>query len=762
MTRIARAAIAAALLAGGCKVNTPTASVVKDPVIATIGQVPVYRSEFQYVYDKNPPASDSVSKDKSVREYLDLYLNFRLKVLDAESLGLDTLSTFREELSGYKEQLAEPYLMDSTVTAALVREAYEHMKEEIHASHLLIGLPKEANPEDTLKAYNQVVALRKQLEGGEDFSALARSQSQDPSAQTNGGDLGWFTALQMVYPFEKAAYQTPKGSISQPVRTNFGYHLIKVTDRRPSRGRAQVAHIMVRTNPEVSAEDAKAAKQKIDEIHQRLQKGEDWDKLAAQFSEDGSSRTKGGVLPPFGTGNMIPPFEDAAFALNKPGDISSPVLTPYGWHIIKLIEKKDLEPFSEMEQPLKQRVGKDSRSELNRTLFLQRLRRENRLNEDAAAKTFAFSKLTDSLRAGKWDYTPDKSLERTLFTIGNETYPVAKFFEFIKTQQEPKPTISTPYYAQLLYNNYLDQSLWDYEKKHLEEKHPDYRFLVKEYRDGILLFQRMEDQVWSKSLSDSTGQKAFFEKNRDKYQWGRRVKATVYNAADATVLAELKETLKKPHFPVSNPAFAELNFDKSKSALDTTQREQLQKIGRALQQDRSLLVEITGFADPRETEATSGKRAKAAADYLVANGADITRIITKDAGRFKPVSKTHLRKNARVTFALYSDSKTAIERSFNARKPLNLEITEGVFQKGDNPVIDEVTWQKGNYTLDRDGRKYYVEITAVEEPRPRTFDESRGAVISDYQNHLEKEWLQSLRQKYPVVVNEQEVAALTK
>jgi peptidyl-prolyl cis-trans isomerase SurA len=360
------------------------------------------------------------------------------------------------------------------------------------------------------------------------------------------------------------------------------------------------------------------------------------------------------------------------------------------------------------------------------------------------------------------DYTPDKSLDRTLFTIGNEAYPVAKFLEFVKTQQEPKPTISTAYYAQLLYNNFVDQSLWEYEKKHLEAKHPDYRFLVKEYRDGILLFQRMEDQVWSKSLSDSTGQKAFFEKNRDKYQWGRRVKATVYNAADANVLAELKETLKKPHFPVSNPAFAELNFDKNKTALDTTQREQLQKLGRALQQDRSLLVEITGFADPRETEATSGKRAKAAVDYLVANGADITRIITKDAGRFKPVSKTNLRKNARVTFALYSDSKTAIERNFNARKPLNLEITEGVFQKGDNPVIDEVTWQKGTYTLDRDGRKYYVEITAVEEPRPRTFDESRGAVISDYQNHLEKEWLESLRQKYPVVVNEQEVAALTK
>jgi peptidyl-prolyl cis-trans isomerase SurA len=650
--------------------------------------------------------------------------------------------------------------MDSSVTANLVREAYEHMKEEIRASHLLIGLPKEANPEDTLKAYQQAQALRDQLMSGGDFATLARNHSQDPSAQSNGGDLGYFTALQMVYPFEKAAYQTKTGEISQPVRTTFGYHLIKVADRRPSRGKAQAAHIMVRTNPEVSAEDAKAAKQKIDEIYQRLLKGEAWDKLASQFSEDGSSRNKGGVLPPFGTGNMIPAFEDAAFALRKPGDISAPVLTPYGWHIIKLIEKKELEPLEELEQTLRQRVNKDSRSELNRTLFLQRLRRENNLTEDASARNFAFSKITDSLRFGKWNYVPEKSLGRTLFTIGKENYPITGFFEYVKGQQEAKPTISPAYYAQLLYNSYVDQSLWEYEKTHLEEKYPDYRFLVKEYRDGILLFQRMEDQVWSKSLSDSTGQRAFFENNRSNYQWGRRVKATVYNAADASVLAELKEILKKPNFPVNNPSFAELNFDKNKTATDSGQQDQLGKLARAMQQDKSLLVEITGFADPRETEVISGKRARTVSDYLTANGIDLTRIIIRDAGRFKPVSKTNLRQNARVTFALYSTDKDAIERNFNSRKPLSLEITEGFFQKGDNEIVDKVNWQKGSHQLDYGGRKYYVEITAVEEPRPRTFEESRGATISDFQAYLEKQWLETLRRRYPVVVNEQEVQAI--
>ncbi len=762
MNKIAAIAVGVPLLLAGCK-TSKTASVqpVADPVIATIGPDPVYRSEFKYVYEKNPP-QDSTNKEKSLREYLDLYINFRLKVKEAESMGLDTAASFREELAGYKEQLAEPYLVDSTITQALVKEAYAHMKEEIHASHLLINLPKDANPEDTLKAFTRITELRQQAAAGQDFEALARQHSQDPSARQNGGDLGWFSAMQMVYPFEKAAYQTSKGSISNPVRTNFGYHLIKVMDRRPSRGKVQVAHIMVRTNPEVPEDDAKAAKGKIDEIYRRLQKGENWDQLCSQFSEDGSSRSKGGVLPPFGTGNMIPAFEDAAFALNSPGAISAPVLTPYGWHIIKLIEKKGIEPFEELEPTLKQKVTKDSRSELNRKVFLQRLRKENKLAEDEAARKLAFSKATDSLQLGNWRFAPDKSLEKTLFSINGKPYTIKNFFEYVQANQQAKPGLTASYYMQLLYNDYVDESLWEYEKTHLEEKHPEYRYLVKEYHDGILLFGRMEERVWSKSLADSAGYRAFFDANRSKYQWGQRVVASVYNAADENILAEVKELLKKNVYPVPNASFAEFNYGKDRSNLDSVQRAQLDRLVRSMKLDKSLQVEVAGYADPREKEGVSGKRAQAVAEYLTSNGLDITRVSIRDAGRYKPVSKTEMRKNARVTMTLSSTDKTAIERLMNARKPLNLEITEGAFQKGDDPFIDQVAWKAGNYTLEENGRKVYIEIKSVEAPRPRTFEESRGAVISDYQNFLEKQWLDSLRQKYPVVLNEPEVQAMLK
>jgi peptidyl-prolyl cis-trans isomerase SurA len=764
MTKCTCLVIAAALALGSCKVNqNPSATSLskeKDPVIATIGQTPVYKSEFLYVYNKNTVPADSINKEKSIQEYLDLYINFRLKVMEAERMGLDTVTTFQEELKGYKEQLAEPYLVDSTVTESLIKEAYERLKEELRASHLLLTLPADAIPEDTLKAYQKITELQKRASAGEDFTALAKANSQDPSAQSNGGDLGYFTALQMVYPFEKAAYATPVGQVSQPVRTRFGYHLIKVTDRRSSRGKMQTAHIMVRTNPEVSPEDAKAAKQKIDEIYKRLKAGEDWNQLCAQFSEDGASKSKGGVLPEFGTGNMIPSFEDAAFALAKPGDISQPVLTPYGWHIIKLQSKKPLEPLQELEPTLRQKVSKDSRFELNQTLLINRLKKDNKWVENTEARSLALSKATDSLKVARWDYTDDKSIQKTLFSIQDKKYTIKDFFEFVKDEQRVRPTINPAFYMQQLYNDFVNRSLLMFEKEHLEEKYPDYKYLVKEYRDGMLLFQRMEVQVWSKSLTDSTGYRAYFDQHKDQYQWGKRIAATVYNAANADVLSKVKALLTKKLYPVTDADFAPLTFDRNKSVLDQNNKAQLDRLAQLLVKDRTTQVEVAGNADPRENDSVSGTRAKAVADYLVSQGVDLTRIIIRDFGRFKPVSKTDIRKNSRVTLAVSSTSKSAIEKQMNAGKPLSLEITEGMFSKGDNPYVDQVNWQPGTYTLEQGGRVIYIEITKVENPRPKLFEEARGAVISDYQNYLEKEWVDGLRRQYPVVVNENEVKML--
>lgn len=758
-----------ALLVWSCK-TTQTAqqsasadAAKNDPVIAYLGQSPVYRSEFKYVYEKNGSISDTGSRAKSIQDYLDLYLNFRLKVKEAEAMGLDTLPSFKQELAGYREQLAEPYLVDSSVTKSLVREAYEHLKEEVRASHILITVPQEAPPEDTLKAYNKIVEIRQKATGSQDFDALAKEFSQDPSAQTNGGDLGYFTAMQMVYPFEKAAYQTPVGSVSQPVRSKFGYHILKVADRRPSRGKVTVAHIMVRTNPDAPQADAKAAQDKINEIYKRLTQGGDWDKLCAEFSEDGNSRGKGGVLQPFSTGGVIPEFENAAFALAKPGDVSQPVQTPYGWHIIKLIERKNLETFAQLEPTLRQKVTKDSRSELNRTLLLERLRRENKLTENALARQWAYSQANDSLKKATWNYAlGNKNLAQTLFTVKNRNYSVEDFFEYVKANQQPREKLTAAYQMQLLYNDFVNQSLIKYEKDHLEEKYPDFKYLLKEYHDGILLFQRMETQVWSKSLTDTVGQKQYYEQNKANYQWQQRVTATIYNAADNSILQQVKTRLAKKPYPVNESKYADLSFAKNSSTLTLAQQRQLDQIAEKLKSDKAFVLELSGYADRSEKSSTSAARNKAVSDYLTQSGADITQLIIRDFGTSSPASRTDAKKNSRVTFVLGSTAKSAIERELNAKKPLSLEITEGIFQKGDNPLIDQVEWKPGTYTLNSNGRVIYIEIAKVEEPRVKTFEEARGPLISDYQTYLEKEWLAELRKKYPVTVVEKEVEALKK
>ncbi|MBC7919503.1 MAG: peptidylprolyl isomerase [Ferruginibacter sp.] len=739
----------------GCKASQPPQK--PNPVLVSVGNTPIYASEFEYVYKKNSQNTDT-SSEQSIREYLDLYTNFKLKVLEAEGQGLDTLASFKQELEGYKKQLAQPYLTEKSVTENLVREAYVRLQEEVNASHILISLPPEAEPADTLRAYNQLLELRKRALAGEDFGELAKNSSQEPNAATTAGVLGYFTALQMVYPFEDAAYKTPKGNVSAPVRTRFGYHLVKVNDRRPSQGKVRAAHIMVRINPDAPQEDAEAARKKINEIHERLRQGGQWGALCQQFSDDNGSKSKEGELPVFGTGNMISSFEEAAFALQKPGDYTRPVQTPYGWHLIKLLEKIPLESLEELEPTLRQKVSKDSRSDLNRSALIGRLRRENKFSENAPVVAAAMTKADSSLARGTWTFDPaDKLLSQTLFTINQTPFAVRPFFDYAKANQQDKGKLSPGFYLQLLYKEYADQQLIAYEESHLEEKYPDYQALVKEYRDGILLFQMMDTKVWSKAITDTLGARAYFEKNQDAYQWGRRAAAVIYDAASQNVLNEAKELLAQPMQPVREPKIAALHFDKNQTALTGADSASLAPLLRTLSRDEDLHVEVGGHADPREKDALAGGRARAAADFLTNQGISLTRIIVKDFGRIKPVSRTDQRKNSRVTFQLYSKSKKAVENQLNANAPLSLQITEGIFQKGENPFVDAIPWQVGSQTSSRDGRVAYVEVTKVEEPRRKTFEEARGLVVADYQNFLEKQWVDELKKQHPVVVNEEEV-----
>ncbi|GAB2951047.1 hypothetical protein GCM10027048_15270 [Hymenobacter coalescens] len=762
------AAVAATVLAA-CQASKPTTASTSQPVLMTLGTHSVPASEFAYVYRKNNSSAPDAGTRASVQEYLNLYTNFKLKVLEAETKGLDTTQAFKRELDGYKQQLAQPYLTEKSVTDQLVREAYDHSQKEVNASHILVRITPEADPKDTLTAYQKVMALRQRVTGGEDFEKVARETSEDPSARENGGRLGYFTALQMVYPFEAAAYKTPVGQVSQPIRTRFGYHIIKVNDMRPAQGEIKVAHLMVRATPGMPKADSVTAKKKVDELYSRLQKGENWEKLVAQFSEDAGSAASGGELPPFGTGRMIPSFEEAAFKLQTPGQLAAPVQTPYGWHIIKLIEKQPVPSFEQMEPGLKQKVAKDSRSELNRAAFIKRIRTENQFTEIVPLRDLLLAQADTSLTAGRFkseayltkvaNVTPAAKAKKStvaattpLFTIKAQPYTVKDFAAFVEQRQQPRPGTTPTYAMQLLYDQFVEQSLMDFERNNLETKHEDYRMLVKEYRDGILLFQLMDEKVWSKAIEDTVGLQKYFAENQAKYQWEPRVQATVISAATPELLKKTQQQLAVGRYTVTREVPGPFEFRPGTTELTKLSLLARTSLTERLTNDPTLNVRLVGQIKAGEKGANLAlRRAQHLADYLKRQKIDASRISVAAAPRA----------GAAVTrVELTTTQLSGLEEMMNVQNPLAVQVQQRAFPKGDNKAVDAVPQQPGTHTTQQDGRYHAVIVEKVLPAGPKTLAEARGQATSDYQNYLEQQWVQELRAKYPVTVNEAEVSKL--
>ncbi|MFT4981719.1 MAG: peptidyl-prolyl cis-trans isomerase SurA, partial [Bacteroidia bacterium] len=514
----------------------------KNAVLLTVDGQDVMLSEFEAVYKKNN--RDEVVDQKDLAEYLELYINFRLKVREAEALGLDTVKKFIEELKGYQKQLAKPYLTDKEVTKKLIDEAYQRSLIDIRASHILLKIGPDALPKDTLEVYNRIMAARKKAAKG-DFAAIAKQSSEDPSAKDNGGDLGWFSVLRMVYPFETAAFSTKPGEISMPVRTRFGYHIINVVEKREAQGEILAAHIMIKTGKESSEEDVKNAETKAREVKDLLDKGQSFEDIAKKYSEDKGSSDKGGELPKFGTGRMVPAFEDAAYSLKQDGDVSNPVLTDYGWHIIKRLERFGVPKFEDIEKELSAKVAKDSRSQMSKISVLNRVKKENNFKENRKTLDAISKVLTKDLLEGKWNADTTKDLTATVFSIGKKDFSQADFAAYIGTHQTRRKPDDLVIIMNGMYSKYVEESLLDYEEAMLPSKFPEYKALLKEYRDGILLFDLTDDMVWSKAVKDTSGLKAFHTENGDKFMWGKRLDAEIYYCQKDSIVEPLKSVLAK-------------------------------------------------------------------------------------------------------------------------------------------------------------------------------------------------------------------------
>ena len=703
-----------------------------DKVLLSINGESILADEFLYVYEKNNFNNDSIYIESDVDDYFELFVNFKLKVSEAKANGIDTTDAFLSEFETYKDQLIKPYLSEAKEQERLVKEAYERMKYEIDASHILVTVDPQALPEDTLKSYQKISEVYEKAKSGEDFGALAVIYSEDPSAKTNKGGLGYFSAFQMVYPFEEAAYTTPIDSISDILRSRFGYHIIKVHDKRPYSGKIKVSHIMLRID--VNQPDTISVRNKIFEIHDQIIGGADWNELCQRYSDDQRTKNSGGTLPLIGLRQINDTsFENAAFNLETPGEISDPVRSKFGWHIIKLEERIGLEPFEEIREDLEQRVSKDDRSRMSRQVVISTLKVQNNFREVPSARDLLLNLADSSLVNGKWDVSVNKKLMKdTLFSIADKQYYMADAIREITQMQRQRAGITPEAYMNELLDKYIEQTLIDFEEKQLIETNRDFRMLLNEYYEGILLFEIMNEKVWGKAVEDTIGLQTYFDDNLDSYYWEERADAIIISSENRDIIKEVQKALEKEQLLLLEVDFV------SDQPIEVLKNETLDSLIMLYNKFDSSTIII--YADSSSLES------------ILFN--EITSFFNDHSIPKESISVKieDVLKN-KIRLQLNSKSKKSLEYLYNQESALNLQVTEQLFERGDNQLIDSIQWERGIYELNLNDSYTIILINEILDQQPKKLKDVKGLVISDYQNYLEKNWIENLRKEYSIEIN---------
>ena len=543
----------------------------KDDVLVTVAGEKISAGEFLNIYTKNNVNNQVIDK-KSLEDYLELYINFKLKVKEAEDLGMDTVKSFIQELNGYRTQLAQPYLTDESVTDQLMKEAYDRMLTDIRASHILVRVAPDAGAADTLSAFNKILDIRKQIINGKDFAEMAVTYSDDPSSKDrpsspnrppmkgNKGDLGYFTVFDMVYPFENGAYQTSPGEVSKPVRTDFGYHLIKVTDRKKALGKVMVAHVLVIFPENATHEDSIRLQEKASAAYNEILSGKDFAEVVRKYSDDKGTSEKGGILPWFGVNRMIPEFIAQVSKIEKIDDVTPPFLTTYGWHIVKLLDKKEIGTFEERTAEIKQKISRNDRGNLSKDKFINNMKTIYDYREYPDNLKAFDAVVDDSLLTASWNPSVAKGMTKPLFTLDGMDYTQEDFAGYLaKNQKNLSSEPSVKEAVSKVFKKYTEEMIIRYEDSRLEKKYPEFRMLMKEYRDGILLFELTDKKIWSKAIQDTLGLQNYYETHKDNYTWAERIDATIYTVTSADVVKTVRKLVRKN--TLKNDILSQINQD---------------------------------------------------------------------------------------------------------------------------------------------------------------------------------------------------------
>jgi peptidyl-prolyl cis-trans isomerase SurA len=514
---------------------------LNDKILLTVEGRKIQAGEFIRMYNKSQEPGNHLDIDS----YLQQFIVFKLKVTDALKDGYDTTKAYKTELSGYRNQLAQNYLTDNQTKERLLQKAYQRSLTEINAWHILISLPQEATPEDTLKAFQKASGIRERILKGEPFESVARSSSDDPSVKVNGGNLGYFTVFQMIMPFEDAAYRLRKGAISEPVRTPYGYHIIKVADKRQSKGKIRVAHIMKASPPGTAETEAKKAEDEINNIYSQLRNGTSFSELAAKYSDHKESAKNGGELNWFGTGEMISDFSEAAFSLSDTGSYTKPLRTIYGWHIIKLLEKKAPGSFEETKSFLESRINQSYLNSISKKSFVDKLKKDYRFRVNQEAYDW-FVRNTDTLVIqGLKKYDRITMPDGNLYSFLNQALTTNEFANYIERRGSMVVTKDSSVFISRSMETRASDQLIGYENSILENKYPEFRYLMNEFHDGILLFEISGKKVWNRISSDSTGLRNYYEKHKNEYLSKSAIEGKIYSVKTTDGVKTLASAFKK-------------------------------------------------------------------------------------------------------------------------------------------------------------------------------------------------------------------------
>ncbi len=719
----------------------PVAAAPETPVIR-LGDQGLSRTELTQTLE-NTTALDSGSNVEILQEVL----RRKLFVAEARALGMDTTENFREQIASHLQLAASDALEDTQEIRRLGNEAYDRYLKEVHASHIFIPLSPYASVADSLKLYSELMNIRNLAIRNRDFETQAKRWSKDPKTAASGGNLGWFSVFYLVYPLESAVYSIPKDSVSLPVRTSAGYHIIKVNDVRKNSGTVQVQHIFKHVPKDMPAAEVNTLYNRLDSLRNEIEKGAKFEDLVQQFSDDYNSRPNNGILAPFGVGKTEASFEEAVFALKK-GEVSRPIQSSTGLHLVRLLDK--FKPLSK-EEFLRQNENKlstDSRAEylLNRQITTFRKNNKVEIREDVLTNALRFSSVR--ILSRNWQKPSTVILNDVLVSLNETELTVGDFYAFVEERQEFEkwPGENPAEIFNMLFDKFLNAEILRYQEKAVLRDSPDLQRWMKVQEENILYTEFLNRFVLEKSLQDTLGQKRFFERNKELFTPNETGTLSVVSYADEDTYSRFKELAAAPKPYKLYRGIVPLLYPQNDFLLTEQDMRKLHGLIEIMDKNPGYIVEIGGHADAREEESVSEARIREVVNYLVKNGLPLKRISEVNYRSSVTHDRFDWSKNQTVTFSFYSNLESDLAVTFNSKNPDGVTFDTFTVSRGEFEKKMNTAWGNKSGIIRLDGR--VEEYTLKTKKIKGTYKDYKSEVIQQYQETLEDELQKKLSEKF--------------